>query len=230
MKIRYLGHSSFQISTHDKVLVVDPFIAGNPLAAQIRLESLEADYLLITHAHGDHTGDAVVLAKRTGAKIISNFEIVSWFHDKGIPGHGMNHGGKKDFDFGTLKYVHAVHSSTFPDNTPGGNPGGFVLWNTDAALYIAGDTALSTDMQLIPMTCPKLTAAILPIGDNYTMGYEDAIHAARFLQCDLIIGCHFDTFDAIRIDHEAAIRGFAAQGRELVLMKIGAELMLHTHG
>jgi L-ascorbate metabolism protein UlaG (beta-lactamase superfamily) len=224
MKIRYLGHSCFEIITGGKTLLVDPYISDNSLASDIDVNALHPDFLLITHGHGDHVQDAGKVAKRNKAMVISNFEIVTWFGKKGIEGHGMNHGGKKVFDFGTLKYVNAIHSSTLPDDSPGGNPGGFVLWNDEACLYIAGDTALTQDMRLIPMTCPKLTAAILPIGDNFTMGYEEAVIAAGFIQCDRIIACHFDTFEPIRIDHDAAKKAFRDEHKELIIMKIGASL------
>ncbi|HLF64227.1 MAG TPA: metal-dependent hydrolase [Saprospiraceae bacterium] len=226
MKVRYFGHSCFEIRTKGKIIIVDPFISGNPLASAIRAENLKADYLLITHGHGDHIGDAVEIAKRNGSVVISNFEVVTWFGEKGIEGHGMNLGGKHVFDFGIVKYVNAVHSSTLPDNSPGGNPGGFVLWNEEACLYIAGDTALTQDMQLIPMTCPKLSAAILPLGDNFTMGYEDALIVAGFIQCDRIIGCHFDTFDVIKVDHFAAKQAFATENKELILLNIGEDITI----
>jgi L-ascorbate metabolism protein UlaG (beta-lactamase superfamily) len=223
MKLRYLGHSGFLIHTQGKELLVDPFITSNPHASRIKVDQLKPDYMLITHGHGDHVGDAISIGKRSNAFVISNFEIVTWFGKHGIEGHGMNHGGKWTFDFGTVKYVNAVHSSTLPDSSPGGNPGGFVLWNEEGCLYIAGDTALTTDMQLIPRTCPKLSAAILPVGDNFTMGYEDAVLAAEFIQCDRIIGCHFDTFAPIKIDHKRAQDAFQKAGKELILMEIGQE-------
>jgi L-ascorbate metabolism protein UlaG (beta-lactamase superfamily) len=224
MKLRYLGHSGFEIRTRDKKILIDPFVSLNPLASGIHLEDMTVDYILITH--DDHVGDAVSIAKRNNSLIVSNFEIVSWFEKKGIKGHGMNQGGKHTFDFGTLKFVPASHSSTMPDDAPGGNPGGFVLWNEEGCLYFAGDTALTFDMQLIPISCPKLSAAILPLGDNYTMGYEDACVAARFVQCDRIIGCHFDTFDVIKIDHQEAINSFAREKKELILPKIGEEIRI----
>lgn len=226
MKIRYLGHSCFQIHTQGKEILVDPFVTSNPLASRIKVDQLKPDYMLITHGHGDHVGDAISIGKRSNALVISNFEIVTWFGKHGIEGHGMNHGGKWIFDFGTVKYVNAVHSSTLPDNSPGGNPGGFVLWNEERCLYIAGDTALTTDMQLIPRTCPKLSAAILPVGDNFTMGYEDAVIAAEFIQCDRIIGCHFDTFAPIKIDHRRAQDAFQKAGKELILMEIGQDISI----
>lgn len=224
MKIRYLGHACFQIFTKDAVILVDPFITPNDLASDIDVNEVEADVILITHGHGDHVQDVETIAMRTGAKIVSNYEITEWFAAKGVEGHGMNHGGAKTFAFGTVKYVNAVHSSTLPDWTPGGNPGGFLLWNDEGCLYIAGDTALTMDMKLIPLICPGVTLAILPIGDNFTMGYEDAVHAADFVQCDRVLGCHYDTFPPIQIDQAAAVKAFADAGKHLILLDIGAEL------
>ena len=221
MKFTYYGQSCFLVEMGSKHLVFDPFISPNEKAKHIDVNSIPADYLLLSHGHGDHVADAPTIAKNTGAKVISNYEIVSWFGEKEISGHPLNHGGKWNFDFGTVKYVNAVHSSVLPDGTYGGNPGGFVIWNEDKCFYFAGDTALTLDMKLIPMTCPKLDVAILPIGDNFTMGYEDAAIAAEFIECDTIIGCHYDTFGYIEIDHEAAKKAFAAKGKTLILLSIG---------
>lgn len=136
----------------------------------------------------------------------------------------MNHGGKFSFDFGTAKYINAIHSSVLPDGTYGGNPGGFVLNNDSKSIYIAGDTALTKDMELIPMTCPKLDLAIFPIGDNFTMGCEDACIASDFIGCNKIIGYHYDTFPPIKIDQQKAKDHFSEHGKELILLNIGESL------
>lgn len=224
MKVQYLSHSSFVVETKKQQILIDPFFTGNPLAGSIDVESINPDWILISHGHGDHLADAESIAKRTGAKIISNFEIVSWYGEKGIEGHPLNHGGKGTFNFGTVKYVNAVHTSSLPDGSNGGDPGGFVIWNEEACFYFAGDTALTMDMKLIPMTCPKLDFAILPIGDNFTMGYKDAAIAAEFIDCDKIIGCHYDTFGYIKIDQGDALNTFNEKGKELILMEIGSTL------
>lgn len=231
MKFKYLGHSSFQIRYNSCELLIDPFITANPLATDIDINSLSPDFILLTHGHQDHVLDAETIAKRSGAKIISNFEIVTWFANKGIEGHGMNHGGKFQFDFGWLKYVQAVHSSVLPDGTYGGNPGGFVLWNSDSSkdqkcVYIAGDTALNLDMKLIPKTCPEIDLAILPIGDNFTMGYEEAVLAAQFVKTTQVLGCHYDTFPVIKIDHNLAKACFEKENITLNLLDIGDSLNL----
>ena len=222
MKLTYFGHSCCLIEFGGKKLLFDPFISPNELASQIDINSIEADYIFISHGHQDHMADAEAIAKRTGATIISTYEIVVWYGNKDINGHPMNTGGKWDFDFGTVKMVNAVHSSVLPDGTYGANPVGFVVSNdTDGAFYFAGDTALTWDMKLLPMICPKLDVAILPIGDNFTMGYEDAIIASDFIECDNIIGVHFDTFGYIKVDHEQVKAAFEAKGKTIKLPAIG---------
>lgn len=225
MKITFLGHASLAIQANDFNLLVDPFISGNPKASSISLEELKADYILLTHAHQDHILDVESIAKRTGATIISNYEIVTYYQNKGFEGHPMNHGGSWHFDFGTVKYVNAIHTSSFPDGSYGGQPGGFVIEGEHKNIYIAGDTALTMDMKLIPMQT-KLDLAILPVGDNFTMGIEDAIIASDFVKCDKVLGYHFDTFGYIEIDHEVAKRKFFDKDKDLMLLEIGESLEL----
>lgn len=226
MKITYYGQAGFGLEMGGKHLLFDPYITPNEAAAHININDIPVDYLLLTHGHGDHVADVEAIAKHSNPKLISNFEIVSYYGEKGIEGHPMNHGGKWNFDFGTVKCVNAVHSSVLPDGTYAGNPLGFVLWNDDFCFYHAGDTALTLDMKLIPMTCPKLDFAILPIGDNFTMGYEDAAIASEFIDCDKIIACHFDTFGFIKVDHAAAKKAFAKRGKDLILPNLGETLTL----
>lgn len=226
MKITYLGHSTISIETKDKTLLVDPFITGNELAKEIDINTLQADYILVTHAHQDHILDVEMIAKRTGAKVISNYEIVTYFENKGISGHPMNHGGKWNFDFGTIHYTNAIHSSSFPDGTYGGQPGGFVVETNHHRIYIAGDTALTYDMKLIPDVIGELDLAVLPVGDNFTMGIEEAIKASNFLNCNKILGCHFDTFGFIKINHEEAFNKFSKAKKELFLLPIGGNIKI----
>ena len=220
MKITFYGHASLGIEVGGKHLIVDPFITGNPKAAAIDINTLSADYILLTHAHGDHVLDVEVIATNTGATIVSNAEIASYYAQKGFKAHPMNHGGSWQFDFGKVKYVNAVHSSSFPDGTYGGNPGGFVIEGEHRNIYIAGDTALTMDMKLIPMRT-KLDLAIFPIGNNFTMDIEDAIIASDFVECDKILGIHYDTFGYIEINHEEAIKKFFDKGKDLMLLEIG---------
>lgn len=226
MKISYLGHACISIETKDKTILIDPFITGNELAKDIDINTLQADYILITHAHEDHILDVEVIAKRTGAKIISNYEIVSYYDNKGIEGHPMNHGGKWAFDFGVIHFTNAVHSSSFPDGSYGGNAGGFVVETKHHRVYIAGDTALNYDMKLIPEVIGELDLAILPIGDNFTMGIEGAIRASTFLNCHKVLGVHFDTFGYITIDQKEAFTKFSDAKKELHLLPIGGNLKL----
>jgi len=225
MKITFLGHASLQIQIGEINILVDPFISGNPKASHIDVNSLKADYILITHAHQDHILDVEAIAKRTEAIVISNFEIVSHFQGLGIEGHPMNHGGSWEFDFGKVKYVNAIHTSSFPDGSYGGQPGGFVIEGEHKNIYIAGDTALTYDMKLIPLQI-KLDLAILPIGDNFTMGIDDAIIASDFVECDKILGYHFDTFGYIEINHQEAKQKFFDKDKDLMLLEIGESIEL----
>lgn len=226
MKITFYGHSSLGIQIDDTHILVDPFISGNDLAKdKIDIMQLKADYILLTHAHQDHILDAEAIAKNTGATIVSNFEIATHYEAKGLKAHPMNHGGKWNFDFGTVKYTKAVHTSSFPDGSYGGQPGGFVIEGEKKTIYISGDTALTLDMQLIPMYT-KLDLAILPIGDNFTMDVDDAIIASDFLKCDKVLGVHFDTFGFIKIDHEEAKKKFFDADKDLMLLEIGESIEL----
>lgn len=225
MKITFYGHASLGIEVSGKHILVDPFISGNPKAAHIDINALKADFILITHAHQDHILDVEAIAKRTHAVIISNAEIAHHYSAKGLNCHPMNHGGSWNFTFGTVKYVNAIHSSSFPDGSYGGNPGGFVIEGEHKNIYIAGDTALTMDMKIIPM-CTKLDLAILPIGSNFTMDVDDAILASDFVDCDKVLGYHYDTFGYIEINHEQAIRKFFDKGKDLMLLEIGKSIEL----
>ncbi|SFW20435.1 L-ascorbate metabolism protein UlaG, beta-lactamase superfamily [Sinomicrobium oceani] len=225
MKITFYGHACLGIEVNDIHILVDPFITPNKKASHIDINQIKADYILVTHAHEDHVHDVDTIAKKTGAMVISNFEIANHYGDKGIDVHPMNHGGSWDFEFGKVKYVNAIHTSSFPDGSYGGEPGGFVIEGEHKNIYIAGDTALTMDMKLIPMYI-KLDLAILPIGDNFTMGVDDAIIASDFVACDKVLGCHYDTFGYIEIDHEEAKRKFFDQGKDLMLLSIGESIEL----
>ncbi len=222
MNITFYGHACFLIELGNAKLLIDPFISGNELAKHINIDDIDCTHILLTHAHQDHVLDAEAIAKRTGATIVSNFEIANYYQAKGCSVHPMAHGGCVNFDFGTIKMVNAIHTSSFADGTYGGNPAGFVIWNSDECIYHAGDTALTMDMKLIPMQCPKLSAAILPVGDNFTMGYKDAAVAADFIDCDEIIACHYDTFgDIIACDQAAATTVFNKAQKTISFMEIG---------
>lgn len=226
MKITYYGQNCLGLEIMGFHILVDPFITGNDLAKdKIDIKEIKADYILLTHAHQDHTLDAEAIAENTGATIVSNYEIANHYQEKGFKVHPMNHGGAWSFDFGWVKYVNAIHTSSFSDGSYGGQPGGFVIEGEHKNIYIAGDTALTMDMQLIPMHT-KLDLAILPIGDNFTMGIDDAIIASDFVKCDKILGVHYDTFDYIKIDHEEAKKKFYDAEKDLMLLEIGESIEL----
>jgi L-ascorbate metabolism protein UlaG (beta-lactamase superfamily) len=225
MKITFYGHACVGIEVSGKHILVDPFITGNPKAAHIDIMSLKADYILVTHAHQDHILDVEQIAKNTDAIVVSNYEIATYFGNKGLKNHPMNHGGCWQFDFGNVKYVNAIHSSSFSDGSYGGDPGGFVIEGEHKNVYIAGDTALTMDMKLIPMRT-KLDLAILPIGDNFTMDVDDAILASDFVDCDKVLGYHYDTFGYIEINHEEAKKKFYDVGKDLMLLEIGKSIAL----
>ena len=226
MIITYLGHSCFTIEVNNSVLLFDPFISPNELASSIDIKKLMPDYILISHGHQDHIADAVSIAKQSGATIISNWEIVNWLSSQGVEkSHPMNIGGHWFFDFGKVKCVNAVHSSSMPDGSYGGNPMGFLLETKEGNIYYAGDTALTLDMKLIG-DYKKIDIAFLPIGSNFTMGIDNAVIASDFIHCDKIIGMHYDTFGYIKIDQDEAFGKFAAAGKELLLLQIGNSITI----
>jgi L-ascorbate metabolism protein UlaG (beta-lactamase superfamily) len=227
MKLSYYGHACFSVEAGGKTLLFDPFITSNELAKHIRLEDIHADYILISHGHGDHIEDCGTLVRQTGATVIGPFEVIDWLTRQGLEKtHPMNHGGKKAFDFGTVRLTNAVHSSSMPDGSYGGNPVGFIVDSQDGAFYYSGDTALTMDMQLVTRWAPNLRFAVLPIGDNFTMGYEDAIIAAELTGCRNIVGVHYDTFGYIRIDQEQVKKAFTDAGLTLYLPAIGESIEL----
>ncbi len=221
MNITYFGHSCFGIEVNGKHLLFDPFISPNELAKDINVDTVKANYILISHGHIDHIADLISIAKRTGAQVICNWEIHVWLNSKDVKNtHPMNIGGKWKFDFGNVKCVNAAHSSSLPDGTYGGNPMGFIVETGNENFYYAGDTALTYDMKLIG-DYRTIDFAFLPIGDNFTMGVENAILACEFIKCNKVIGMHYDTFGYIKIDKNQAIKKFAYSGNELILFEIG---------
>lgn len=224
MKIFYYGHSCFGVEINRVNLLFDPFISPNELAQHIDISKIKADYIFVSHGHEDHIADTVSIAKRTGAKVVSNWEIYNWAGKQGIDNaHPMNSGGKWKFENFSVKCTGAVHSSSFPDGTYAGNPLGFIIESGREKFYYSGDTALSADMKLIG-DYDKPGIAFLPLGDNFTMGIDDAVIAAKFIGCRRIFGIHYNTFGFIMIDTEEAKRKFSDAGFELILMNIGETL------
>ena len=226
MKLTFYGHACFSVEVNNKKLMFDPFISPNELAKHINIADIEADYILLTHGHSDHIADCVTIAQATGAKVICNFEIHEWLNKNGVQNtHPMNTGGRWDFEDFEVKCVVAQHSSSLPDGSYGGNPMGFIIFSEEGNFYNSGDTALTIDMQLIPKWA-KLNFAVLPIGDNFTMGFADAIEAAKMINCNEILGVHYDTFGYIVIDHEKTKKMFADAGLTLHLPGIGKTISL----
>lgn len=221
MKVTYYGHSCFLINLGEKSILFDPFISPNPLAAKIDINSIKTDYILISHGHEDHIADAITIAKKSNATVLSNYEIVSWIQNQGVKkAHPLNHGGKVKLEFGYVKFVNAVHSSILPDGSYGGNPGGFIVNSDKNCFYYAGDTALNYDMKLIG-DLYKIDVAFLPIGDNFTMDIDDALICSNFIKCNKIIGMHYDTFKLIEINKKNAKKSFLNIGKSIDLLKIG---------
>lgn len=226
MKITYFGHSCFGVETSHHRLLFDPFITPNSLASSIDIDKIEADFIFISHGHSDHVADAEYIAKRTGATLVANFEIYTWLMNKGIAnGHPMNTGGKWTFEFGQVQMVAAMHSSSLPDGTYGGSANGFVIQLGGKTFYYAGDTALYTDMKLIPDTY-NIDFAFLPIGSNFTMDLYDACKAAHYVNTREVIGMHYDTFPYIVIDKEEAMSVAGTNNINLHLLPVGGILEL----
>jgi L-ascorbate metabolism protein UlaG (beta-lactamase superfamily) len=226
MKVTYYGHSCFRAELAGKSLLFDPYITPNELAQSVDISSIPADYILLSHAHQDHVADAVTIAKRTSAQVLCNFELSLWLNRQGINNvFPMNHGGTAKLHGVRAKLVNAIHSSSLPDGSYGGNPGGWIVESAEGNFYFSGDTALTADMKLIGETT-RLRWAALCLGDTFTMGIEDAILAASWVGVDQVLGVHYDTFPPIRIDHAQATQAFRAAGRTLHLPPIGGTLDL----
>jgi L-ascorbate metabolism protein UlaG (beta-lactamase superfamily) len=224
MKLTHFGHSCFLVESGGSRLLFDPFITPNPLASAVDVTKIQADVILISHGHADHIADAVFLAKQTGAKVVANWEIADWLGRQGVSNtHPMNHGGTVALPCGKAKMVNAIHSSSLPDGTYGGNPAGFVVETPEGSFYYAGDTALTLDMNLIAEEF-ALLFAVLPIGDTFTMGAADAIKAAELCGAKKVVGVHYNTFPPIQIDTTAAQAAFANHGLELLLPAIGSTI------
>jgi len=224
MKLTYYGHACFAVAAGGKTLLFDPFITPNPLAKNVDLAQVAADYILLSHGHADHVADVAELSGRTGASLIAPFEVGDWFEKKGVKNvQAMNHGGAAGTEFGRVKLTAAVHSSSMPDGSYGGNPCGFIVETRDGNFYYSGDTALTLEMKLIAEQT-RLAFAVLPIGDFFTMGIDDAVRAAEFVGVTRIVGVHYDTFPPIKLDRDAAMKSARAAGKELLLPGIGESI------
>ena len=225
MRLRYFSHSAFQITTDSGIVVlIDPFLDGNP-TSPVKSDDVKADYIILTHAHGDHLGDTIKIAKEHKATVIAVNELADYCASNGVDAHNMHIGGGHNFDFGRVKFTIAHHGSLSPDNHFGGEPAGVLITADGKTLYHAGDTGIFYDMKLIG-EMNKIDYALLPIGDNFTMGVDDAVKAAEFLQAEVSIPMHYNTFPVI----EASPNEFKAKveslGRKSIVLEYGEEIEL----
>lgn len=225
MNYTYFGHSSFLIEIAGVKILFDPFISPNPLAKSIDVNSIQCDFVFASHGHADHIADLETIARKNDAVVVGPYELATYYGAKGLKHHPMNIGGNWNFGKFQAKAVNAVHSSVLPDGTYAGSPMGFIISANDETFYYSGDTALTLDMQLIGRQ-HKLKAAFLSLGDNFTMGIDDAVIAADFIKCNKVIGMHFDTFPYIVINHETSIQKFKDAGVELNIPEIGKSYTL----
>ena len=221
-KLTYLGHAAFLVEGSKGRVVIDPFLTGNPLATA-RPEEIQVDHVLLSHGHGDHLGDALEIATRCGATIVAPNELALYCAGKGAKTHGMHLGGAHNFPFGRVKLTIAHHGSMAPDGTYTGNPCGFLLTMDGKTLYHPGDTGLFYDMKLIG-EMNRIEVAVLPIGDNFTMGIEDAVKAAEFLQAGVVIPMHYKTFEVIDVEPQEFVAQVQKIGRKARVLPVGESL------
>lgn len=224
-RISYFGHSCFMVEIDGVQILFDPFISGNEAALSIDITSINPDFILVSHGHQDHILDVEVIAKQSNAKVVSTFEVATYFADKGLDTIPMNHGGTVDCNGVKVKMVNAVHTSSFPDGSYAGQPAGFIVHGATQSFYYSGDTALHSDMKLIGDD-GGVDFAFLCLGDHFTMGIDDAIRAAEFVGTHTIIGMHFDTFPPIKIDHDMAVNKFRQTGLSLKIAEIGEKFSM----
>ncbi|MBM3857821.1 MAG: metal-dependent hydrolase [Verrucomicrobia bacterium] len=222
MHLTYYGHSCFEVEVAGKRLLLDPFITPNPLAEKIDVSKIKPDYIFLSHGHFDHVADVETIARQSGAILVGSFEVMNWFQKKGLEKiFPMNVGGSYHFEFGCVTMTNAIHSSSMPDGSYGGQPGGFLIKTAEGSFYYSGDTGLTHDMKLIAAMGP-LKFAVLCIGDCFTMGVQDAITAANWVGCKEVVGVHYDTFPPIKIDHAQVQAAFQKASCNLYLMPIGS--------
>lgn len=225
MKLKYFGHSAFAVTTDDGLrILIDPFLTGNPVSP-VKGRDVEADYIILTHAHGDHVGDTVEIAKRCGSTVICNFELGNILESEGVKVHHMHIGGGFNFDFGRVKFTIAHHGSAYHDGRYGGVPAGIIISSGGVTIYHTGDTALYYDMKLIGEV-NKIDYMLLPIGDNYTMGIDDAVIAVEFVNPAVAIPMHYNTFPVIENDPHEFSRKLESVHKKCRILSFGEEIEL----
>ena len=222
VKLTYLSHSAWLVENEKTRIVIDPFLTGNPLASH-KPQDIRADYIILSHAHGDHIGDTEEIARANDSTIIANFEIATHFGNKGFNVHPMHIGGAHTFDFGRVKLTQAFHGSSFPDGSYGGMPAGILLTIDDKTIYHTGDTGLFSDMQLIGRH-EKINAMLVCIGDNFTMGIDDAAEAVALVKPELAIPMHYKTFDMIDVDPEEFVSKVELMELKAQVVDFGASI------
>lgn len=218
MKIIYHGHAFLEILTGDYTILIDPFISGNPVCDITKEDIKKCDYIILTHGHGDHYGDTDFLAKKFDSTVLAIYELAVFAAKKGLKTHELNIGGGFSFPFGRVKLTPAYHSSSTIEGGYAGDAAGVLFTAEGKTIYHAGDTSLFEDMKVIGET-NKIDAAFLPIGDNYTMGIDDAVKAAEYLKAETIIPIHYNTFDLIKADEKEFCRKIESIGKKCTILK-----------
>ncbi|MBK8946400.1 MAG: metal-dependent hydrolase [Ignavibacteriae bacterium] len=225
MKLKYFSHSAFQITTNSGItILIDPFLDDNP-TSPVKSKDVDANYIILTHGHGDHIGDAFKIAKRTNPTFICVNELANYCISKGFNAHNMHIGGAHNFEFGRIKFTIAHHGSQTPDGTYAGEPAGVIITIENKTIYHTGDTALFFDMKLIG-EMNKVNYMLLPIGDNFTMGIDDAVKAVEFVNPEIAIPIHFNTFSIIEANPNEFKKKVESINKKCIILNFGEEIEL----